>query len=809
MAREDLKFRLQLEDKQFKEQLSSVTNTTKALENGFNKLSAETAELGAKADKTKKVMSKLKDQIKKTGDPTGKLAKQLNKTEKEFKELQTQIKKNEQSLSGFRKKLNQAKSGLAQTGVKATQTEKKLGRLRRASLRVKKSFGSLVGSLKSSLVTWIGLGVALAKITSAAIEGVRSHLALRDAFASVNTLFADGVKLSKQMEKNILAVSVATGQDARSTVKAYYDIVSAGFQDQAKALEVLEASSKFAVVGITDISGAADVLTSVMNAWGKETYTAAQVTDILFATVQKGKTTVAELSQNLGQITSLAAKAGLSLEETSAAISTMTVQGVKTNEAMTLMKGILTSLIKKEGKEAADIVEKLGYEWSVASLKAKGLTTLISDLSRVTGGNVDELGKLIPNIRGSVGAITLLSNGGKELAENLEYISDSAGVVNEKMKDISQTMSQQIKVATQESKQSWRELGEVVAGVGLAYQKTSSFVAKATKNIIQSIGWVAKAWLQLLKTQNVEGVELPDWAKPKTDDGSSVKKSVEEEKKLRQEVLEIEKKETKEVEKKTTLLKTAGKDIAGLWEKAFDKLSDGIEKIREQTKKAISNLRSGFAGGFSLLGSARQALGKPNSKTNETFREMLTYLRKGEKTPQALNNLAQASKVMTDSSRNQQEIMRDIISKQAKATGGNLSAEGIKAIVTAVTAGLKQDDELIGLAEQNLEERIIKLKEDAMKKEMELFHGAIESFKSASLSLIDKRAEKDKLFAEAVEKNATIQELISNSVKNYQELTKHPIEIKLTGEGILKEIDAKLSQGSQNRINLTRTYGNL
>src|SRR5690606_34834995 len=78
--------------------------------------------------------------------------------------------------------------------------------------------------------------------------------------------------------------------DAVALAKAYYQIVSAGY-DGAKGLELLRVSSEAATAGITDTQTAADGITTVLNAWGKSFEEAELVADIMFKTVEKGKTT--------------------------------------------------------------------------------------------------------------------------------------------------------------------------------------------------------------------------------------------------------------------------------------------------------------------------------------------------------------------------------------------------------------------------------------------------------------------------------------------------------------------------------------
>ena len=65
---------------------------------------------------------------------------------------------------------------------------------------------------------------------------------------------------------------------------------------------------------------------------------AGKASDILFQTVEKGKTTIPELGASLGQVMPFAASAGVSLESVGAAMATITAGGVADNQKVMLIK---------------------------------------------------------------------------------------------------------------------------------------------------------------------------------------------------------------------------------------------------------------------------------------------------------------------------------------------------------------------------------------------------------------------------------------------------------------------------------------
>ena len=76
-------------------------------------------------------------------------------------------------------------------------------------------------------------------------------------------------------------------------------------------------------------------------------------------TVQnEGVTTVRELGDQLGDVTSISAALGVSLNDVGGAIAQMTVNGNNTAKTITMLKSMLSEL-SKEGQTAADNFKKL------------------------------------------------------------------------------------------------------------------------------------------------------------------------------------------------------------------------------------------------------------------------------------------------------------------------------------------------------------------------------------------------------------------------------------------------------------------
>ena len=143
---------------------------------------------------------------------------------------------------------------------------------------------------------------------------------------------------------------------------------------------------------MTDTGTAADAITTILNAYGMSADRAGEVSDLLFSIVKRGKTTFAELAPSIGLVATTAATAGVSTEELGAALATMTRSGVKTDNAITAVQAIISSFLKPAA-EASDYARSLGFEMSVATLRAEGLEGIFKKISQLPP---DAIAKLFP-----------------------------------------------------------------------------------------------------------------------------------------------------------------------------------------------------------------------------------------------------------------------------------------------------------------------------------------------------------------------------------------------------------------------------
>lgn len=286
-------------------------------------------------------------------------------------------------------------------------------------------FNTLRGLVQSTGFAFAGFAVTLAGAGFALRNSIQQATEFSSAMAEVNTLVGNDFAFEK-LTKSVRNLSKEFGQSPIQQAKAAYQIISAGATSAAQATDILTASNKLAIGGVTDVATAADGLTTILNAYGESVGTATDVSDALFVAMRAGKTTIGELSDAIGKVAPLAAQTNTSLEELLSAVAALTKGGISTTEAMTGMRAILAG-VAKPTKEASELAEKLGINFTATGLQAKGFAGFLQEIADKTGGSTEQLSQLFGGVEALVPILALTGKASGDFSKILEDMGFKAG----------------------------------------------------------------------------------------------------------------------------------------------------------------------------------------------------------------------------------------------------------------------------------------------------------------------------------------------------------------------------------------------
>lgn len=334
----------------------------------------------------------------------------------------------------------------------------------------------------------IAVGIGGALIGRELVKAAQAAITFEQGLARVSSITNYTESQLVKLGKQVLDLTQRIGIDAPTAFAALYDIVSSGVPEQ-NAFSVLEQSAVAAIAGFTDVNTAARVGVATLNAYGLQTTDLNKVYDKLFVTVRDGVITFPELAQQIGSILPTARRAGVSLDELSAAMVVLTRAGFPAAEAATAAEQAIKHLATPPAEAAAKMRELgivyNGFLGTIEQFAAKNLS-------------INLLHELIPDTRG-LRAVATLTDNVRLLREQTVAAADSAGQVDKAFKKLADTPEQQIKKFTASV-----ETLKVAIGEGLL-KNTLGFINAAT-SMLKGINELDKGTVALTASLGAAGL---------------------------------------------------------------------------------------------------------------------------------------------------------------------------------------------------------------------------------------------------------------------------------------------------------------
>lgn len=354
-------------------------------------------------------------------------------------------------------------------------------------------------SMKHALLGFAKAGV----VAGAVIGGVSIKMAadFDSSMRKVWSLTEVSEAKFKEWSDTVLDMSTTLPTAAKDLGDAMYWVKSAmPDATDAEMFKTLEWSAKGAIGALAEEADVVKALTGVMNAY--KDVRPEHYIDIMTKSVERGSLTMADFAGNIGKVVGTAATAQIPFKEVAAAVSTLTKAGIPADTAfMALNRTMMTFL--KPSKEAADLAQELGIDFSLASLRSKGLAGALAEI----GDKVpdEDLARLFPNIRALKAVFPLLGQASSLFAEDLTKVGNAAGTTERMFGRNMESMENKLKVMMNKIRKPLIELGtklfpylekgvqavvDIIEGKNKTFNaiaNTFKFVATAVWDIIQAL----------------------------------------------------------------------------------------------------------------------------------------------------------------------------------------------------------------------------------------------------------------------------------------------------------------------------------
>lgn len=240
-------------------------------------------------------------------------------------------------------------------------------------------------------------------------EALRTTVDYSKRVAEIQTISQSAAESTEQWNVQLRSISEEFGVELIEVTSAAYEALSNQIIETTSDLGFIRDAQELARVTNSDLATSVDALSSVINSFGYNISETEKLSAILFRTVDLGKTTLNELSQNLGRVNSLSKILGVSFEEQQAALSTLTIQGLKDHTAKTLLINIYQKMIRPT-EHMSEIFKEWGVSSGEAAISTYGLGNVLAALIRraeQSGDFAEELGEQFQELRATTGAASL------------------------------------------------------------------------------------------------------------------------------------------------------------------------------------------------------------------------------------------------------------------------------------------------------------------------------------------------------------------------------------------------------------------
>lgn len=360
-----------------------------------------------------------------------------------------------------------AKGDLAGLSRQGGKTESALSRFGATATRV--------GKRLSLLFT--------APLVAAGGAAIKTAADFESSMTRIETLVGLSADRVAGMREEVLALAGETAQSPRELADALFTVTSAGARG-SEAMEILERSAKAAAIGLGETQQIARSTTAVLQAYGKETITAEEATDVLTATVREGNLEASDLAPVLGRVIGIASQLGISFQEVGANIATFTRLGVGAEEAVTGLRGVMNALLKptSEGAKALDDIG-ISFEDLRAQVAEEGLASTMIELVRSFEGNEEALSEVIPNVRALSNVLGTAGAQADAYDQIMKNIASTTGIVDEGFARVSETAEFQFAQTLRVLESAAIEVGAALLPMAIQVSNTVEEIITAFRNL--------------------------------------------------------------------------------------------------------------------------------------------------------------------------------------------------------------------------------------------------------------------------------------------------------------------------------------
>lgn len=477
----------------------------KAATAGMEKWSSTTDGLTAKTKQLQTVLSAQERQLEVLKTAYEKVAKEEGEDSKGAQELTIKINNQTAAIKTTQSELDKYEKELNEAGKENEELAQDVNKANDAMEKANEGFTVAKGVLANLVAEGIRLAVSAFK--DFATEAFNVGASFEAAMSKVQAVSGASAEEIVQLTDKAKEMGEKTVFSATQSAEAFNYMAMAGWKTE-DMLNGIEGIMNLAAASGADLATTSDIVTDALTAFGLEASDAGHFADVLAAASSNANTNVEMMGETFKYAAPIAGALGYSIEDTAVAIGLMANAGIKSSQAGTALRKILTQLngdVEVTGKEfgkltiqttkadgsmrpLADILKDLrsAFDQMTDSEKAANAETIagktaMSGLLAMVNASEKDFNKLTTAIDGSTGAAEKMA---KTMTDNVQ------GQLTLLKSNIEGKMIKVFEAAAPAIKSAINEIGSAINSLDM--KATSQGVSDLTKGIGEFISYLIK-----------------------------------------------------------------------------------------------------------------------------------------------------------------------------------------------------------------------------------------------------------------------------------------------------------------------------
>lgn len=247
---------------------------------------------------------------------------------------------------------------------------------------------SRMGSAVKAGIAAMGIGKAVQEIAQIGTAAIQAGSDFEAQMSRVQAVSGATGEEFTALRDQALQLGADTSFSAQEAAQGMESLAAAGFTT-SEIMDAMPGLLDLAAASGEDLATSSDIAASTLRGFGLAASEAGHVADVLATNANRTNSSVAQTGEAMKYVAPLARAAGISMEETAAAIGIMANAGIQGSQAGTTLRGAISRL-SKPTSQMQEAMDELGISFYDSEGKMKSLADQTAMLNDAMAGMTEE-----------------------------------------------------------------------------------------------------------------------------------------------------------------------------------------------------------------------------------------------------------------------------------------------------------------------------------------------------------------------------------------------------------------------------------